>query len=180
MNNQPNNILSYFIKDIKDAKEREFYKQINEQGFIKIVYKDKILYEIKGKYFYNHINNVIKTPSLKYILNYNIWSNYTNCKNLYYKKDAKIKFINSNYIRLHFTYNKYLQKFNFEYHIDNKSLLDISIIYFKKYKYIKNRNSNGNKFRHKLRHKFTSAMILIPNKYELQYYCKFFNIYFIN
>jgi hypothetical protein len=174
-----NNILSYFIKDIKSAKERAFYKQINEPCFIhwiKIVYKDEILYEIKGKYCYNHINNIVKCLDLKYILNYNIWSNYTTCKNLYYKKDAKIKFTNSNYIRLDFTYNKYLQKFNFGYHIDNKSLLYISIIYFKKYKYIKNRNSNGNKFRHK----FTSAMILIPNKYELQYYCKFFNLYFIN
>jgi hypothetical protein len=28
--------------------------------------------------------------------------------------------------------------------------------------------------------KFTSLQILIPNKYELQYYCKFFNLYFIN
>jgi hypothetical protein len=176
MNTRPNNILSYFIKNIKDAKERAFYRQINEPGFIQIVYKDEILYEIICDCFYNYINNIIKVKSFKFIVNYNIWSNYNNFyKYLYYKQDRKIGITNRNYINYHFTYNKYLKKIKFQYIIDNKYILNISIIYFKKYKYII-KNSNGNRFSHKL----TSAMILIPNKYELQYYCNFFNIYFVN
>jgi hypothetical protein len=176
MNNQPNNILSYFIKDIKDAKELAFYRQINHNnGNIQILYKDEILYEIQGNYFYNRINNVVKWSALKYIWHYKIYYNVPyNCKLLYYKKDRQIKVVNLNYIRYHFTYNKYLKKLNFKYVINNIPLLYISIIYSKKYKYIRNRN--GTRFRCE----FTSAMILIPNKYELQYYCNFFNLYFSN
>jgi hypothetical protein len=66
MNTRPNNILSYFIKDIKDAKERAFYKEINEPDFIQIFYKDEILYDTQGKsYCYNYINNTVKTPVFK-------------------------------------------------------------------------------------------------------------------
>jgi hypothetical protein len=39
------NILSYFIKDIKDQNELAFYKQININNIIKIFYKDELLYE---------------------------------------------------------------------------------------------------------------------------------------
>jgi hypothetical protein len=69
-----------------------------------------------------------------------------------------------------------LKKINFKYISDSKYLLHIYIIYFNGYKYIINYNGN---LMYRI-HKFTSQYILIPNKYELQYYCKFFNIYFSN
>jgi len=174
--NQPNNILSYFIKDIKDAQELDFYRQINyfNNSHIKIKYKDKILYEIQGIYCYNHINNVVKGPSLRYMWNCKIYYSFSyNYKNLYYKKDRLIRSMNRNFIGYHFTYNKYLKKLDFEYFINSNKLLYISIIYYKKYKYI--RKYKGYKLS-----KFPSFIILIPNKYELHYYCKFFNLYFGN
>jgi len=50
INNEPNNILSYFIKDIKDDK-RPFYRQVNNKGNISIFYKNDLLYTIG---FYLH------------------------------------------------------------------------------------------------------------------------------
>jgi len=114
MNTWPNNILSYFIKDIKEAKERAFYRQENHNnGIIKIFYKDEILYEMINN-CYNYINNIAKVPSLKCILNYKIYFNYIlKYKCLYYKKDSQIRLNNPNYIRFNFIYNKYLNKKNF-------------------------------------------------------------------
>jgi len=173
MNNRPNNILSYFIKDIKDAKERAFYRQVNARGIFQIFYKDEILYEMINN-CYNYKNNIVKVPSLKCILNYKIYFNYIfKYKYLYYKKDRRIRLSNPNYIRFNFIYNKYLKKINFQYIIDNKYILDISIIYYKKCKY----SMVSDLYRSK--NKFTSFMILIPNKYELHYYCKLFNLYFV-
>jgi hypothetical protein len=39
-----NNILSYFIKDIKDPIELAFYKQKNIDNTIEIFYKNELLY----------------------------------------------------------------------------------------------------------------------------------------
>jgi hypothetical protein len=175
MNNQNNNVLTYFIKDIKDAKERAFYKQINNDRIIQILYKDKLLYEIHNGYRYNYIHNIIKSRSKKYICKSNISYNYFyNAKHLYYKNDNKVKGNNRslNCIIFNFNYNKYLNKRYFYYVINNNQILILTIIYFKKYKYIMNYNIYIGKF--------TSPHILIPNKYELDYYCKFVNIYFVN
>jgi hypothetical protein len=173
-----NNILSYFIKDIKSAKERAFYTQISDNGMIQIFYKDELIYTMKkNDYSCNYINNKMKYWRYKYIATYKIFSNYhANYKYLYYKKDNQINIYNLNYITFYYLYiyNKYLNKRYFNYVNNNKDLLNISIVYFKKYKYIK--HNNGMKQR-KRSIKFTSPQILIPNKYELDYYCKFFNQY---
>jgi hypothetical protein len=170
MNNSNNNILSYFIKDIKDATELAFYKQVNYYNFIQIFYKDKKLYELFN-YCYNYLNNIIKHSSLKYIRKSNISYDYTNKnKALYYKNDTKILNYNPNNITYYFTYTKYLNKTSLYYFINNTYCIFLSISYYKKYKYIMNSTISTNKF--------TSPLILIPNKYELQYYCKFFNLYF--
>ncbi len=79
MSNQPNNILSYFIKDIKDAKERAFYKQVNYINCIQIFYKDKILYQIEI-FITNYINNIRKA---RY---FNCKENYKICHSSYKNK----------------------------------------------------------------------------------------------
>jgi len=38
-----NNIVSYFIKNIKDKKERSYYKQKINRGLYIILYKDEII-----------------------------------------------------------------------------------------------------------------------------------------
>ncbi len=170
--NQSNNILSYFIKDIKDAKELAFYKQKNHNTIINILYKDKLIYKIDN-YCYNYITNIIKSLSIKFINKSNICYNYWyNCKYLYYKKDTIIKYPNPNSIKFYFNCNKYLNKTLFYIIRNNKTLLSVIFNYYKKYKYIRNYN-----FYTKISTKFTSPQILIPNKYELDYYCKFFNLY---
>jgi hypothetical protein len=169
MINCPNNILSYFIKDIKDATEVAFYKQINlnnDNNDIKIFYKDKIIYHIKDNYIHNYIHNIIKYGYYKYIKKTNIDSNYiSNFKRLYYKNN------NPNCITFDFTYKQYLIKTKLRYFINTKYLLYVYIIYSNCYKYIKKINDNTPM------NKFFLSHILIPNKYELQYYCKFFNLY---
>jgi hypothetical protein len=175
MINCPNNILSYFIKDIKDATELAFYKQINNKNIIQILYKDQILYKINN-HCYNYIKNIIKHIFLKYICKSNISYDYlNNIKTVYYKNDTKIKdtFSNSNSIKFQYTYNiynKFLNKTRI-YYCNNINCIFLTIFYSKKYKYIMINLSTTI---------FTSPQILIPNKYELQYYCKFFNLYFVN
>ena len=174
MNNRFNNILSYFTKDIKDIRELVFYKQIKYNNGIKIFYKDKLIliYNIHYYYCYNYINNIFKSPSLKYIYKSKIsYYSKSNNKTLYYKNNDTFNINNPNYINFYYLYNKYLNKIRFHYSIDGEELLFTYIIYYKNYKYIRTRNNKNIKL------KFTSAQILIPNKYELDYYCKFFNIY---
>jgi hypothetical protein len=175
MSNISDNILSYFIKDIKDATERAFYKQVNDTNDIKIFYKDKIIYRIYYSFCFNYIYNIVKLSSIKYIRKSNICYNYaTNNKALYYKNDAKIKINNLNNITFDFTYiyNKYLIKIVFRYTINNNKLLFVSIKNYNQYIYIS--------FNDKKSIKYSKNLILIPNKYELSYYCKFFNLYFDN
>ena len=171
-NNLPNNILSYFIKDIKDATELAFYKQKNHNTIIYILYKNKLIYKIDN-YCYNYIHNIIKSLSFKFIRKFNICYDYIkNYKYLYYKNDNIIKDYNSNYIKFYFTYKKYLKKTIFSIIRNNKTLLSVLFRYYKKYKYIRIYYLYT-----KISTKFTSPQILIPNKYELDYYCKLFNLY---
>jgi hypothetical protein len=175
--NKSNNILSYFIKDIKDATELAFYKQKNHNTIIYILYKDRLIYKIDN-YCYNYIHNIVKSLSIKFIRKFNICHDYrNNYKYLYYKNDNTIKDYNSNFIRYFFTCKKYLNKKNLLYSSKTKSILFVSIIYYKKYKYIRNHNRVYNIQIINIPI-YTSSHILIPNKYELDYYCKFFNIYF--
>ena len=169
---QSNNILSYFIKDIKDETELALYKQINYywSRSVQILYKDIPIFELYTGAIYNHIHNIEKHCSKKYIRKSNIAYDYiNNTKALYYKNNIKIYHYNSNYIKFSFLYNTYLTKKSIYYVINNETVLRIFIIYYKKYKYIINYNRC-------IDPKFTSPQILIPNKYELDYYCKFFNI----
>jgi hypothetical protein len=113
---KPNNILSYFIKDIKNPKKRALYTQINNTTNIKIFYKDKLLYKLqhyklKPEFSWNYKNNIIKEYLSESINNIKI--NYIksrNQKTLYYKKDKIISKPNGNYIMYNFICNKYLIK----------------------------------------------------------------------
>jgi hypothetical protein len=181
-----NNILSYFIKDIKDPIERAFYRQKNINNLIKIFYKNEILYDlsyyklhVEIKWYYK--NNII-IDYYRYsgrIINYKIDKFYKLCntkysgtKKLFYKKDKQISQMpeNANYIYYTFICNKYLHKNNFQYLIDNKCLLFIRIKYFNGY-------INMYKSRIIHTHSYNYIQILIMNKYELHYYSRFFNIY---
>ena len=117
---------SYFIKDIKDATELAFYKQVNNND-IQIFYKDELIYSLND-YSCNYINNISKQYYYKYIESYKICSNYMHTvKYLFYKKDNTIDFPSSSYIKVNFIYNKYFNKIRLFY---------VSIIYSNCYKYI--------------------------------------------
>jgi len=180
---KPNNILSYFIKDIKDPKEYALYKQFNNIATIELFYKDKMIYyirhyKLKPEISYNYKNNIIKEYFTGRIINYKI--DY--CKSLKHKallyKKAKIrlKTHNDNYIYYTFIYNKYLYKNNFHYIIDNKSVLYIRIKYYNRYiyKYI-----SLSAYKYKSNHKYNYILLLIMNKYELHYINRFFNLFFV-
>ena len=165
-----NNILSYFIKDIKDAKELALYKQTYYNNYKTIWYKNEVIFEINNIHIYNYSLNIYKSSIIKCIrINYKIAS-YLHRKILYYKHDKKIKYSSSNYIMFYFIYKKYLVKTHFSYVINNISLLKIEIKYSNGYIYISNLYKRNNKY--------TNNIILIMNKYELYYYNKFFNLYF--
>ena len=109
-----NNILSYFIKDIKDPKEQALYKGIKTKQKIQIFHKDELIYEIEISLFkYNRYNNYKKNISMSY----SIFYNYKLCldkinkvKYLYYKNDKKLLISNYNYICYIYEQNKYLTK----------------------------------------------------------------------
>jgi hypothetical protein len=173
-NNRPNNILSYFIKDIIDAKELAFYKQVNNTNNFRILYKNKIIFEYGRYYISNYLYNIMKSINVNYMFNNKIRANYTEkYKLLFYKKDANLRYINTNYILIVFYRGKYIKKHHLDYCIDITHLLTTNIKYYNLYKYI---------YKSYLYYKIrpititTSIMILIPNKYELQYYSKLFQI----
>jgi hypothetical protein len=172
---KPNNILSYFIKDIKDPKECALYKQMNTtSNNIDIFYKDELihriqLYKLKPAICWNYTNNISKEYLSGRIINYKIDSNKSSKYNtLFYKKDKRISENNGNHILYGFNYNKYLNKYLIKKYLDYlaefKSLLCIKIKYYNGCIY------KGN-------HKYKHVRILIMNKYELHYINRFFNIY---
>jgi len=92
------NILSYFIKDIKDNQELAFYKQINTEDSIKIFYKDKLLYSIVIDILYFILKPKVKPElNLKLIYNlvYNIKKDYYNNILYNYKIESnkKVKYV---------------------------------------------------------------------------------------
>jgi len=125
-----NNILSYFIKDIKDHKTHSFYKQKQKKykDNIKIYYKKEIICEINSNYKYNYILNIYKSSLTTYKSNYKIAFNL-NYKYFFYKKDNKVRLPNPNYIRYCFVYNKNFNKTQFNYTINNREFLSVLIIY---------------------------------------------------
>jgi hypothetical protein len=167
-----NNILSYFIKDIKDPKELAFYTGIKTNINIQIFYKDELIYEIKFfpfKYICNCKKNTIQTNYS--FNNYKVYSDkHYKFKYLSYKNDNNIAKFNPNYIWYSYKQNKYLNKTNIKYIYNSKNLIIFILHYYKESKYI---------FKIKaVFYKFNSSLILIVNKYELHYYNRFFNLYF--
>ena len=161
-----NNILSYFIKDIKDPIEISLYEQRNKNNSITIVYKNDPIFMINIECILNYISNIYRSYNVK--CNYKIAS-YMQEKYLYYKHDKKIRTCNSNFISFHYKCKKYLVKTYFEYVIKSLLLFITNIKYFNGYKYISKQYKTI---------EYTKNIILIMNKYELHYYNKFFNIYF--
>ena len=167
-----NTILSYFIKDIKYPKELAFYRGSKTNKTIKIFYKDELLYQIySNNSIFNYKTNINKTPFT--YCNYKLYSDKeNNYKHLYYKNDNDLVFCNPNCIWYYYIYNKYLKKKIISYTIEYKWLINIRINYYKGYKYIF-------KFKQSIC-KFSQSLILIMNKYEIHYYNRFFNLYFVN
>ena len=169
-----NNILSYFIKDIKDPIECSFYKQIKSIDNYSpvILYKNNPIFEIGIYFVYNYKFNICKTrfTNAKYTYKISVFDYY---KLLYYKHDKKAKRNNINYISFDYICKKYLIKTDFEY-INNSILLNIiKFKYYNGYKYIFKQYNYQYAYT-----KYTTNIILIMNKYELYYYNKFFNLYF--
>ena len=175
-----NNILSYFIKDIKDAKEKALYKQKTYNTLKTILYKNEVIFEINNIHIYKYIFNIYKSTLIDCVKsNYKIAS-YLSYKHLYYKHDKTVKYGSSNFIYFRFIYKKYLVKTAFIYASNNISLLHTILKYHNRYKYIF-KYSNGYIYisnLYKRNNKYTNNIILIMNKYELYYYNKFFNLYF--
>ena len=178
---KPNNILSYFIKDITDPKECSLYEQKNINNTIRIFYKDKIIYQIVHNTFkpyiiWNYKNNFSIEYFSERITNYKINScKSTKYKELFYKKDNKIANRNAKYLANCIYYNyehiKYLIKTYIGYIIANKTILAIIIEYCNGYKYLyKCYNRN---------YKYNYSHICIMNKYELYYNSIFFYLYFV-
>ena len=164
-----NNILSYFIKDIKDPIEIALYKQIIYNDHINICYKNYILCRIYKNYILNYISNIYKSNITEIIkCNYKIRV-YKNSKQLFYKHDKRITTFNCNFISVSYIYKKYQVIQYFEYTINYRSVFITYKKYFNGYKYIITQYKKN---------KYTTNIILILNKYELSYYNKFFYFYF--
>ena len=167
------NILSYFIKDIKDQSEHIYYnaRKNNKKTYISIFYKNELLYQNKyyrryNKSSHNFINNIEKCEYM--INNYKITSNKRDkYVSLYYKKDNKITSINPNYIFYIFKHKKYLFKVSIEYVMENTLIFNTRILYYKCSKYLS---------KYAFKNKYTSVKIFIMNKYELHYINIFFNL----
>jgi hypothetical protein len=173
--NNPNktNILSYFIKDIKDPIELAFYKQIKINNEVYIFYKKNLLYELDDfnsatEIIWNYKQNIMKfyTGGIR---NYKIYScKYNKYKLLYYKKDNIIKEYKYNdYIYYDYIYNKYLLKIKIEYRINETFLFENRIKYYNRFKFV---------YIYPVHSKYKGVQICIINKYELHYNTRFFII----
>jgi hypothetical protein len=164
-----NNILSYFIKDIKDPIEIALYEQRNRNNSITIIYKNDPIFMINIECILNYTSNIYKSRIKKNSkCNYKIYS-YMSDKYLYYKHDKKIQTSNRNLIVFSYICKKYLVKKNFEYVFNDIYFYITNIKYSNGYKYISKQYKTS---------KYTKNIILIMNKYELYYYNKFFDLYF--
>ena len=165
------NILSYFIKDIKDQSEHIYYnaRKNNKEKYISIFYKNELLYQKKYYGSYNRYNFITNIEKCGYMINnykitYNKRDKYVL---LYYKKDNKITSVNPNYIYYIFKHKKYLFKVSIEYVIENKLIFINRIQYYKCSKYLS---------KYAFKNKYTGVKIFIMNKYELHYINRFFNL----
>ncbi len=177
------NIVSYFTKDKRTGNKLfDFFKNINRNYSWNIDRKNKIYYiYYKNKLIYYFYKGVILkfTNNIKIDTRSNSFSNYKftkthNSKFLYYYMNNEINdntldpfTINLAAIRYIFICKKYLQKYYF-------FLLDLFIrykIYYTNYlRYIQIDKNE-------IQNKYTNTIILVPNKYERQYYSKLFLIF---
>jgi len=184
---QTNNILSYFIKDIKDPLELNKYRYYNISGYyIQIYYHNILLYyhNIKTKHILNHITKVYRNSNRIHIHTSKLFtSKDVKHKILFYKKDSKISTIypinnSPNFISYNYIINnkkfKYLYKPYLSYKINYIWILIIKIKYYNGSKYM----YYNDKYKSKSGISAYKSQILIMNKYELQYISRFFNLYF--
>jgi len=168
--NNLNNILSYFVKDITDLKEKALYIiSIDYFGYINIYYKTCIIYWCKNNNIANYIKNINKEIDI-YIQTNKIFKNFKfETKQIYYTSRHKYGNITSIIYCYHL--KKYLLKHTISYCVKSINVIKIRIIYYNMYKYKYKMNifntNNKNKF-----------MILFTNKYELNYINTFFLLYF--
>jgi len=186
---QQDNILSYFIRNKAEHKKCK-YKQIISGATIAIYYLDEEIY-----------TNTLCYSGLKIILNYetniekqiknNKYENITTAnkfignylKIIFINKDADITSEHENYydnIRYLYKTNKthkthktqYLCKFNICFYIVETIKFKYNIFYSINspyfYKYLKKQKSDM---------KYFESIVLIPNKYELNFYSKLIIIY---
>jgi hypothetical protein len=175
-----NNILSYFIRNIKDKKERSYYKQKKDKclNYVKILYKDEIILCIKGgktKIIWNYRNNIHR-------LYQDTYYRFSNNK-LFKDGRTKILFCNneldiSNYeiIFQINTTNKFKYSCICRYKYNNTFIFSISYKYSKRKKY-KSIYLDDPMFYFKFFYKFHKSIVLIKNKYELHYYSNLFYLY---
>jgi hypothetical protein len=167
------NILSYFKKNLEDSNISSLYKQYQDDKVLRIYYKDKLIYKIylNAGIFEDYINNLMKQPNINKISNYKISKFRTNKKTLFFKQDNKINKINWNAIFFWTTrYPFYFNKMYFQYYLDGTQEATFKIIYYKNYKY-KYKLLTPSKLK-------TYPIILIQDKYEMQYINRFLNIFF--
>jgi len=196
MTTNDNNILSYFIKDIKDPIEQAKYKQINNINQIKIFYETKLLYtnDLLNSFIHKYMYNIFKS---------NYFRNFLYTYNFNFIKKDKHKYLHYNnnfnlgnggsrdHIDYYYIHGAYLNKIYVKYTINGTLVFSTRFCYDKGYKYIFRFTkftkihtfTNFHKFHkfHKFHNftKFYNSLILIKNKYELHYYNSFFNFYFV-
>ena len=170
------NILSYFVKNIKDQNELAFYKQIITLNTIKIFYKDELLYNMTYyklcfyKKTFNFKSNIIKDYLYNTLSTYKSSFNKNKYVCLYYNKDNKINSYNTNYIYYEFKHKKYLNKVCIKYVMKARYLIISKIKYYNCSKYI---------YKFPTNFKYNGVQILIMNKYELYYNNLFYNLFFV-
>jgi hypothetical protein len=175
------NILSYFIRNI-DKNEHQYYTQLNNIYSIEIIYKETQIYymRILAKYIYtitNRIENIykfIEFDTVCSVCNNKFFNNKKYKYSIhYYNRDHILNSKAINYLTYVYQINKYINKITFDFYVYDIKTLTINIYYATMYKFIfKCKNMYK-----KLRNIFYS-IILINNKYEMQYINRFFYLYF--
>ena len=190
-NPKKNNILSYFTKDITQRIELKQYKQIKSiDKQILIMYGNNILFILRKGYSMNCINGIFKYSN-KYSYNYGK-------KNIQFKLNTKLeitevsfyKTMNNGSICINYTsncrtiyFNKWnifyncLYKTNIHYQIINATYIRNSIINTVYYYYINNKIYYFNYRLNDLKMLYVKPIIIIPNKYELDFNSNFIRFY---
>ena len=183
------NILSYFIYNVPDINKSKFsYGALNNS--INIYYNSEVIFSIDFYENYKYISNFSKNISRTF--NDNILVNFSTYE---YQKDLDLSISNSNIVKQYFTI--YIYKDNKIWTEENDNYLCIysNILNSIKDKYCyiyeitdiklfytKNQRLNNYFIYIYKKHnmiftiKYNKSFILIPNKYELNYYSMYFHL----